>query len=102
MLKFDNYVFFTICEYTLDMFKRTHYSRYRSFCYDFKANIELGDFSKVERERLFSICGHLMLVYGFDIEEAMMYIGRYFKEEKFITFELPIRSVKEYFSSAFN
>ena len=102
MFKFDNYVFFTICEYSLTIFKGTHYSRYRSFCYDFKANIALGTFSKVEKERLFAICGHLMLIYGFDIDEALSYVGRYFNEEKFIDYEMPIRKVKEYYSTAFN
>jgi hypothetical protein len=102
MVKFDNYVFFALCEYSLGLYKGTHYSRYRSFCQDFKATIQLNNFSSVEKERLFAMCGHLILLFGFDIEESMRYVGRYFLENKYLSFELPTRNIKEYYSTSFN
>ena len=102
MYKFDNYVFFTICEYTLNLPKSSFYSGYCSFCNAMKNTIILENFSKKDTEFIFAVSGHLMLLYGFNITEAMHYIGRYFNEEKYLTFERPTREIKEFFSSGFN
>ena len=102
MFKFDNYVFFSICEYSLQLYEGSHYSRYRLFCHAIKNIIHLGNYDKKDTERIFAICGHLMLLYGFGIEEAMRYVGRYFNEEQYIQFEIPTRNIKESFPSGFN
>ena len=102
MLKFDNYVFYAFCDYSYILYRDTHYRRYRSFCCGFRSTIQLDNFSNVDWERLFAMCGYLMLLFGFNVEESMGYIKRYFLEDKFIIFELPTRNIREYFPTSFN
>jgi len=102
MNNLDNYIYYTICEKSYELFEKTKYMNYPSFCNGFKTAMILNDFSKKECSLLFELNIYLNIIYGFDKETSAEYIGKYFIEDKYVTFEEPMRLTKFYFKNSFN
>jgi hypothetical protein len=102
MLKFDNYVFFTLCEHSLRLFEKSNFSTYIAFCNGMGNTIKLGNFNKTDTNILASLLNDLILIFSFTDVEAYFYIKRFFSEEKFIIYDKPVRLLKEYYNFSFN
>jgi hypothetical protein len=102
MLKFDNYVFFTLCEHSLRLFEKSHFSTYRAFCHAMGNTIKLGNFNKNDTNILASLLNDLKLIFGFKDVEAYFYIKRFFSEEKFIIYDEPVRLLREFYNFSIN
>ena len=98
----DNYIFFEICDKSIAIFNESYYSQYRSFCYSVRNNILLDDFSSGERARYYEMIGYVMLIFGFDVEESMMMVKRYFLEEWFVHYEFPVKMIRDTFRMCLN
>lgn len=102
MNKLDNYIFYTICEKSYEMFEETNFMTYRMFCYTLKEYIMLDNIGRKEYNMINEISEHLSFIYGLDYKTTMEYIGEYFLNDKCIIFEEPVRLVKDYFRNSFN
>jgi hypothetical protein len=102
MDKLENYIFYSICEKSYELFETTNYSTYRMFCISFRNNIKLNSIDNTEYDKINEIYYYLNVIYNLDYETSVSYIGRYFLEEKYIIFEVPFRLILEYFRDSFN
>lgn len=98
MNRFDNYVFYAICEKTYEHFSVTKFSNYILYCNYMKNTFLLENFSRKEMFALSVISKHLNHVYGLNIEEGMEYIIVFFLEDKFLRFEEAVRLMKKHFA----
>ena len=102
MNKFDNYIYYTICEKTLELAKRTRYRTHSTFCQGFKNSMLMESFDRREMAILYEIHDHLRVMYGLDGPTTNDYIVVFFIDEKWLIFEESVRLMKEYFPNSFN
>lgn len=102
MDKLENYIFYSICEKSYELFENTNYSTYRMFCISFKNTIKLNNIDDNDYNIINEIYYYLNIIYNLDYETSVGYIGKYFLEEKYIKFEVPFRLVLEYFRDSYN
>jgi len=102
MTKFDNYIYYSICEKTLELKSKTFYMSYSTFCQGLKSSFLLGVLDKRETSIVSELYEYLRLLYGLNGSIINEYIIRYFIEEKWETFEEPVRLINEYYSNSFN
>jgi hypothetical protein len=104
MVKFDNYVFMTICESSLDLFKKSHFSTYVNYCNTLNLSLKSGNLDKKEMAAIIQIGNDLVLIYGFDDETCGKYIADYFDMdiEKVINFYKVVLIIREHFALSFN
>jgi hypothetical protein len=103
MDKLENYIFYTICEKSYELFEtQTNFMTYRMFCYTIKNSIISNDIGGDEYSLIVQIYNHLEMIYGLDYATGIEYIGTYFLDDKCVVFEEPVRLVREYFKNSFN
>lgn len=104
MVKFDNYVFMTICETTSDLFKKSQFSTYINYCKTLGLSLKTGVLDNYERTDIIKITDVLVLIYGFDDETCGKYIANYFASdiEKVINFYKVVLLTREHFALSFN
>lgn len=102
MNKLDNYIFLSICEKSLELFKDSHFSTYIGFCKTLKASIEIEELSKGDLYIIYEIDDYLVKIYGLTPEESNKYIIDFFLKEKYINFEYTVRLSFEFFKNSFN
>lgn len=99
--KFDNYVYMSICEITLELFKKTNYITYKAYCNSIKdglnKNIEFSSYGDIV-----AICKRIDEIYSLDWELSGLYISNYFCDEKYLGFEKPVKLIQECFPVSFN
>ncbi len=91
MNRFDNYVYYAICEKTYEHFETTKFSNYILYCNDMKNTFLLEKFTRKEMFVFSIISKNLYHIYGLDVEEAMEYIIIFFLDDKFLKFEEAVR-----------
>lgn len=101
MNRFDNYIFYSICDKSYELYKKGHFRNYHSFCNTLKSSIILESFSSGEKALLFEINLYLKKLYGFDDDTIAYYTLRYFLGDKYRIFEETIRLTKECFGKLF-
>jgi ABC-type microcin C transport system permease subunit YejB len=79
MSKIDNYIILSIAEKVYEIFKKTNFSTYSSFCVKFGIVFNSDTMSQREVNILFEIIDEINLLYGFDDSETMKYISVFFK-----------------------
>lgn len=104
MTKFDNYVFMTICESSIVLFKRSHFSTYVNYCRTLNLSLKSGILDKKETSDIIQIGNDLVLIYGFDDETCGKYIAEFFDMDNDIKvgFYKSALITKEYFALSFN
>jgi hypothetical protein len=102
MSKLDNYIYYSICEKSYELFKESNFMSYRMFCFSFKNSILLNDFGSKEFRIIDELYTYLRLIYDLDYNIAYEYIGEYFLDDKCIKFEEPVRLVRDYFKNSFS
>lgn len=102
---YDNYVYMTICEVTLHMYKQSNFSTHLGFCRVFKSSLVdyKRDVSKLnygEYIKIYEIIKVLEIVFSMDTETMGGYIMDYFNEEKYLIFEKPVLAMKVFFPNS--
>ena len=100
-IKYDNFVYMTICETSFDLFKKTHFLTYRNYCQTLKLSIRDGKLSKKEMGDINHIADVLDKIYTMDRKSTGMYISDFFEKEKYLKFEKPVRYMIEFHPIAF-
>lgn len=100
--KFDNNVYFTICEISLGLFGGTNYATYGGYCNGMKTAILTNGFSKKQKKDLISILDRMELLYSLDYTANSEYITDFFCEDMYLKFEKSVRLTIEVFGKALN
>lgn len=104
MVKFDNYVYMTICESTIVSFKKSKFSTYINYCNTLNLSLKSGDLDKTEIADIIQISNDLVLIYGFDDKMCGKYIADFFDldtEIKMMFYKSAMITI-QYFASSFN
>lgn len=102
MTKFDNYVYLTICEISLDLFHKTKFATYVNYCRTMSKSLETPPLDKREMSDMMKIVLELGLIYNFDIDTAVKYIKDYFSSGRCNEFEKCVYLTKKSFPFSFN
>lgn len=102
MNRLDNYIFLSICEKSLELFKDSYYSTYLGFCRTLKANMEIEDLSRGDLRIIYEIDDYLSEIYALAPKESMRYIMDFFLMEKYVELEYAVRLSFEFFKNSFN
>ncbi len=104
MVKFDNYVYMTICESSMVQFKKSHFSTYINYCKTLNLSLKSGVLDRKETADIIQIGNDLVLIYGFDDETCGKYIAEFFDLDVDIklSFYKSALLTREYFALAFN
>jgi len=78
MSKYDNYIFLTICEVTLDAYNNSNYSTYAEYCKGFAISLENGQLNSREKHTLVTIMSCLDKVFSLTDADTSNYISAYF------------------------
>jgi hypothetical protein len=97
-----NYIYYSICEKSYELFEKTNYMTYTAFCNGLKNAILLDDFDYDNSHKLMDIFSYVKKIYGLEHNESSDYVRSYFIDEKFREFENPIRLMNEYFKNSLN
>ena len=101
-MKFDNYVYLTICEESLKLFKKSYFSTYKNYCNTFYTSMNEGVLSSRENGDLLKMLDVLDLIYGFDDNQGFKYIMDFFGSDKKEDFERYVTQMSSLFPFAFN
>ncbi len=102
MTKFDNYIYLTICETTLELFSKTNFSTYFNYCNNMNLSLKSGVLDKREESDIRKIMDDLNLIYYFDNKTCAKYISEYFDSNRYIDFQKCVLATKKCFSNSFD
>lgn len=97
MSKFDNRVYLTICEVSMECFKRSKFISYVNYCYDFGLSLKTNTVNKSQARNLEDIIEMLDKIYSMDAETTGKYIFDYFTCDKVREFEKCVILTQESF-----
>lgn len=101
-MKLDNYIYLTICEESIKLFKKSNFSTYTNYCRTFHLSMTSGNLSSRENGDLLKLLDVLDLIYGLDDNTGFRYINEFFGSDRIMDFELYVKQMLEYFPMAFN
>ncbi len=81
MSKIDNYIILSVAEKAFQLFNRTKFSTYSSFCR--KLGLSISSDTMTQKEKIFvcEIMDEINLIYGLKDAESWKYISTFFKFE---------------------
>jgi hypothetical protein len=87
MNKYDKYVYLTICEISLDCFKKSKFISYTNYCRNFGINLRLGDLSKEQMKDLIRIGNYVDEILSMDDSSIAGYLVDFFGSDVISEFE---------------
>ena len=101
MTKFDNYIYYSICEGALDYFKSTNGNDFRIFC-DIIKNALLNDnyLSKKDKAAIVFISKYIERIYQLNQTEIAFYVTNFFLERKYLELHEIILVLSDYFKNS--
>lgn len=100
--KFDNYIFYSICELALSLFKTTKFSTFRGYCISMKNSIVIANPSYSQCNHIAAMVTRLEVLYALPDNECGDYIVRFFCDEKYLTFEQAVFMMDEFYKNSLN
>ena len=99
MSKYDNYIYLTICEVSLESYKDTNFSTYVEYCKQMSKSLMDGDISKRDRRDIEKVVNILDKVFSLSPEDTGGVIADYFSlpSDRHMIFEKAVRMTKECF-----
>ncbi len=94
MNKFNNYVYYTICEISLKYFEKSGFKTYSTFCKLLAISIKDDHLSLKEAKFMAKLIDEIMFIYALDGKSAGDYVCKFFFNEKYLIFETPVRNMK--------
>jgi hypothetical protein len=98
MSKIDNYIILSVAEKAFQIFNRTNFSTYSSFCR--KLGLSISSDTMTQKEKIFvcEIMDEINLIYGLKDAESWKYISTFFKLEidDFADYNKYIKTMENY------
>ncbi len=101
MTKFDNYVYLTICEVSLECFKNTKFVTYINYCRTMNMSLMNSQVDNREMSDIMKIIIEMRLIYDFDTETSVKYIKNYFASDRCLDFEKCVYLMRKYYPLSF-
>lgn len=102
MVKFENYIFLTICEKSYELFKKTKFMTFIAYCNNFKNCFKLTKFSENELSDINNMVFFIQKIYALKLDESFSYVRNFFIFDKYIIFEESSRLTMEYYNNCYN
>jgi hypothetical protein len=104
MNKLHSYIILSIAEKSFEIFQKTNYSTYHSFCKKIGISIEADSLTYKEQLFLYEIMDDTKQLYGLDNYEAMKYIKFFFNldVEDFNDYFKYIKIIESYYPISIN
>ncbi len=102
MNSLDNYIYYSICEKSIEFAEKSHYMTYRTYCISIRNSMKQQDLSRSEDEMIYGVSDEIRLIYGIGPLESIEYIFNYFLEEKYVDYEEPVKLIRNCFNNSFN
>lgn len=87
MSKFDNRVYLTICEVSMDCFKKSKFLNYFNYCSNMGLSLKTNTVGKSQTKDLNEIIDMLDLIYSMDTTTTGKYLFDYFTSNNVREFE---------------
>ena len=97
MNKYDNFIYMTICEVTLKLYKQTGFSSHASYCRYIGVSLNDKKIINMVKNHVSTISDVLDNVFAIDAETSGIYIANFFILEKYIMFDKAVRATKEFY-----
>ena len=97
MSKFDNRVYLTICEVSMECFKRSKFISYVNYCSNMGLSLRTNSIGKSQANNLNEIIEMLDKIYTMDAETTGKYLFDYFTSDNIREFEKCVMLTKESF-----
>ncbi len=102
MTSLDNYIYYSICEKSLEYAKKTHYSTYRMYCNSIKNSMSVQQLNRSQYVMIYGVSEDIRLIYGLSAKESIAYIFEYYTQEYYVGYEKPVKMIRECFKNSFN
>lgn len=97
MSKFDNRIYLTICESSMECFKKSKYINYTSYCSNMGLALRTNTLGNTQNRNLNEIIEMLDIIYSMDAKTTAKYLLDYFNSDKVRDFEKCIILIQETF-----
>ena len=87
MSKFDNRIYLTICEVSMECFKKSKFINYCNYCSHMALALKSKVVGKSQTRDLMEIIEMLDIIYSMDAETTGKYLFDYFNSDKVREFE---------------
>lgn len=87
MSKFDNRIYLTICEVSMECFKKSKFINYVNYCYDMGLALKTNTVNKSQTRNLEEIIDMLDIIYSMDAATTGKYLFDYFTSDNVREFE---------------
>lgn len=103
MSKINNYILLTIAEKSFELFQKTKYLTYTSFCKKIGLSLQHNMLDNSEKLLLANIICDIKLIYGLNDFDAIKFVESFFKFEieEFAEYERYIRTMISYYPFLF-
>ena len=99
MTKYNNFIYLTICELTLKLYKQTGFSSHASYCRYVGTSLSDKKVVNMVKNHASIISDVLKNIFAIDAKDCGVYIADYFLLEKFLVFEKVVRATNECYPS---
>ncbi len=97
MSKLDNRIYTTICETSLECFKKSKFLTYVGYCRDMGISINDNSLSRQQKNDLIKVIEMLQTVYSLNLETIGKYLKDYFNSDSVREFEKTVLLTHETF-----
>jgi hypothetical protein len=87
MSKFDNRIYLTICEVSMECFKKSKYINYVNYCNNMGLSLKSETIGKSQSRDLSEIIEMLDIIYSMDATTTAKYLLNYFSSDNVREFE---------------
>lgn len=95
--KYENYIFLTICEVSLELLQESLFSTYHNYCDNMNISLKTGTLTKKQNSELMFIANSLNKIYGLNAKETGEYIADYFDSGRYMELQKLVMLTKEIF-----
>lgn len=99
---FDNYVYMTITEKTMELYKNSMCLSYRGYCINIKNLIKVNNITDGTARDMVQIYQTLKTIYNMEVDEAYDYIYNFFGDSLYIKFEEVVRLTNTIYSNSYS
>jgi hypothetical protein len=97
MSKLDNRIYTTICEVSLERFKKSKFLTYVGYCRDMGVSMNDNSLSRQQKTDLILVIEMLQKIYSLDFESIGKYMKDYFNSDNVRDFEKAVVLTQETF-----
>lgn len=102
MNKFDNYVYYNICEVAIGFFEKSKYVTFTNWCDSINNSLLTNCLNKSETKAIIGISNKMELIFSLGPKVTGEYIANFFGDRKCLEFEEAVRFMRMVWGSSIN